>query len=1029
MLVYIIKTVACLAILLVFYKLFLEKESVHQFKRFYLLGALLFSLVVPVLVFTEYIEAAPIEEMTYIVTQPIKVSQDVINVPPALEADVLDIEPILWGIYFLGLIFFGIKFIRNLFQIFYRIRKNPKHKLTRFTQVLLQEKITPHTFFSYIFLNKLKFEANEIPKEVILHEETHASQKHSLDVILIEFLQVIFWVNPFIYLTKKAIKLNHEFLADQAVLKNNIDKSTYQNTLLSYLSPDSEKKYQPLANAINYSSIKKRFTVMKTHTSKKGILLRSLLLLPLLAILIYGFSETNFIQKETTYDASTIINDVNIEIDKNGGLLLNNEPIALADVAFEARQLNASLEPFYFRNYVTANILYNENYVELIELVEYELHEIGISNIEHTSKKTSTILNQKGFTPSLYNGKNIAEARALRQEKVFGALDTFIDDETPLEIAWIEIKNENEIWFENELIDLENLAKKIAAKYKIIEGDKRLEVQIYATGILHSDFVDNITKEVEKAGAKRVQVMSEEYIMHENQFLEEGIDPETASIRLKTHRMTLVQGTKSIEVNINKKGQLLVEDEHVKLENLEEHLSKINTDLKVSDRQKFIKSIIQVDIDSPKDVIDQVVEILSKYSDPTIQPTESDFFKIANNEHTARSIEVKILKNGNYSVDGIKTNKNQLTTIVNTLHQDITEEIRNDIMNIHVSSTSEVSKKEVWFLYNSLKDYGFYRLVTPNKEVVKGKGNTPFKISNSENKLMQEKEPATEKQLKEYNTLAKKYNTMLSKSKSVQIKKKDVDRLEYIYGLMSKKQKTNAEPFPDFPPLPKSPIVLKGEKSNIPPPPPPKAPKVKKVEKSNIPPPPKAPKVLKGEVSNIPPPPKGPKPPKVLKGKVYNQDMYGDENVRVYQHNVGETKTASPNLLKSMESLVKRDAQFYFEGKKVSTKEGLRIVKNKKNILIETHPYVNKKPEVQIHTKPSNVSVPEPPAPPEPVSPLDHVIEMAKKNAKFYLEGKEITSDKAIEVMKNNKDINIDSRSAKNKRPVVKMSTKPIRIN
>jgi len=117
----------------------------------------------------------------------------------------------------------------------------------------------------------------------------------------VEALHVIFWINPFVYLLKKAIKLNHEFLADQAVLKKDIDKVTYQNTLLSYLSPDSEKMYHPtLANAINYSSIKKRFTIMKTHTSKKAIYLRTLLLLPLLAALLYGFSETKTIQRENT---------------------------------------------------------------------------------------------------------------------------------------------------------------------------------------------------------------------------------------------------------------------------------------------------------------------------------------------------------------------------------------------------------------------------------------------------------------------------------------------------------------------------------------------------------------------------------------------------------------------------------------------------------------------------------------------------------------------------------------------------------
>ncbi|VAW12104.1 Regulatory sensor-transducer, BlaR1/MecR1 family / TonB-dependent receptor [hydrothermal vent metagenome] len=306
MLVYLLKSGACLAILFLFYKLFLEKENMHVFKRFYLLTALLFSLIVPTLVFVEYVEAPA--TMTHTVVQQLAADSDnVINVPAALETDILDFAPLLWGIYFLGLLFFGITFIKNLFQIFRRIRRNPKQISARFTQVLLLEKITPHTFFRYIFLNKKKFESNEIPKEVLLHEETHARQKHSLDVVFVEMLQVIFWFNPFIYLFKKAVKLNHEFLADHAVLKNNIDTTAYQNTLLSYLSPDSQKKYQPiLANSINYSSIKKRFTVMKKQTSKKSVLFRSLLLLPLLAILLYGFTETIIIQKEAVKNKVTV---------------------------------------------------------------------------------------------------------------------------------------------------------------------------------------------------------------------------------------------------------------------------------------------------------------------------------------------------------------------------------------------------------------------------------------------------------------------------------------------------------------------------------------------------------------------------------------------------------------------------------------------------------------------------------------------------------------------------------------------------
>ena len=55
MVAYILKSTACLAILLLFYRFFLEKESMHTFKRFYLLGSLILSLIIPLLVFVEYV--------------------------------------------------------------------------------------------------------------------------------------------------------------------------------------------------------------------------------------------------------------------------------------------------------------------------------------------------------------------------------------------------------------------------------------------------------------------------------------------------------------------------------------------------------------------------------------------------------------------------------------------------------------------------------------------------------------------------------------------------------------------------------------------------------------------------------------------------------------------------------------------------------------------------------------------------------------------------------------------------------------
>ena len=292
-----------MAIFLLFYILLLEKENMHRFKRIYLLGVLLASFIIPNIVFNEYVEVPSSQSnLEKAVPTDIIGGLDV----QVLESEkTIEWETILWSIYGMGVLILGLRFLRNLGRIWWRIQKNPKLKVNFTTRVLLIPQLPPHTFFRYIFLNKTAYETQQIPQEVLLHEETHAKQWHSLDIILVELAQVILWFNPLIYLLKSAIKLNHEFLADSAVVKNDTSISNYQHLLLSFITREN-KNHHPsikIANAIVYSStraersrsIKKRFTVMKTNTSKKSILLRSFLLLPLTTILLFGFSEKKVI--------------------------------------------------------------------------------------------------------------------------------------------------------------------------------------------------------------------------------------------------------------------------------------------------------------------------------------------------------------------------------------------------------------------------------------------------------------------------------------------------------------------------------------------------------------------------------------------------------------------------------------------------------------------------------------------------------------------------------------------------------------
>ncbi|HAI40756.1 MAG TPA: hypothetical protein DCM40_22970, partial [Maribacter sp.] len=229
----------------------------------------------------------------------------------------------------------------NIAKLWIRVRRNTQIKFNSLVKVLLKEELPPRTFLRYIFLNKQKFESKSIPAAVLLHEETHAKEWHSLDVLFIELLQVLFWFNPLIYVFKRSIKLNHEFLADSAVIKGQENQLQYQNTLLSYLSNDNFHTHQSvgIANAINYSSIKKRFIIMKKQTSKRGILIRSVLVFPLMVLLLVSFSSrsTEYINGSSTTNFSIDKTEKKIQkrTVKLAGLVIDSEtlePIINAEI-------------------------------------------------------------------------------------------------------------------------------------------------------------------------------------------------------------------------------------------------------------------------------------------------------------------------------------------------------------------------------------------------------------------------------------------------------------------------------------------------------------------------------------------------------------------------------------------------------------------------------------------------------------------------------------------------------------------------
>jgi len=279
MLLYLLKTTFCLLLFLGFYHLVLEKEKMHRFNRFYLLGSIVFAFLVPSFIIT----VAPTEFVEPIAQELIINQADAIN-----AVNEISYQSYLVGLYLLITFLLFTYFGKNIHKVLSKTRRNEKISYYSATIILLKEKVLPHTFLRYIFINKEEFKNDNSEQYILTHELAHVKQKHSLDVLFIELLQIVFWFIPIFKFYKKAVQLNHEFLADDAVIKLHENITEYQHLLLKTTAQNNNIY---LASNLNYSLTKKRLLMMTTPSSKTKILFKKLAIIPLITGFIFAFSQ------------------------------------------------------------------------------------------------------------------------------------------------------------------------------------------------------------------------------------------------------------------------------------------------------------------------------------------------------------------------------------------------------------------------------------------------------------------------------------------------------------------------------------------------------------------------------------------------------------------------------------------------------------------------------------------------------------------------------------------------------------------
>lgn len=297
---FLIKSTVSLSFLLVVYHLLLEKEKMFRFNRYFLLVSLLFSVTVPFISFeiqqdipVIYNNIIPQQTITT-GTYPIQTEMTGINSEEQTNYWLL----FLWITHIVITLVLSYRFIQNIYVITSKTKVSKIIEYQNIRMVLLSEETLPYSFWNSIYINQNDFENRQIEQELFTHEIAHVKQKHTLDVIFIEILKTLFWFNPIFIFYKKAIQLNHEFLADENVISAHNDVYLYQNLLLNKLNI-SQPIY--LTSNLNFLPTKKRLIMMTKITSKtRALIMQSLAVLGLLTIFLsFAFKPLPLSNKKT----------------------------------------------------------------------------------------------------------------------------------------------------------------------------------------------------------------------------------------------------------------------------------------------------------------------------------------------------------------------------------------------------------------------------------------------------------------------------------------------------------------------------------------------------------------------------------------------------------------------------------------------------------------------------------------------------------------------------------------------------------
>ncbi|MCC8172678.1 MAG: carboxypeptidase-like regulatory domain-containing protein, partial [Parabacteroides sp.] len=277
---YFVKINLALILFYGFYRLFFYKDTFFHLRRVLLLAFFGIAFVYPLLDVHEWVQRQePIAEMVTLYSA-------MLPEVTVTQAAAPDWRTVAWAVlrygYLAGCTALLVRFFFQLGSICVLAWKSRKTEVCGLRVYVPAKPSGPFSFFRWIFVHPEAHNEKELA-EILMHEHTHVAQYHSVDVVLSEWVSIVCWFNPFVWLLKREVRHNLEYLADNVVIRSGCDRKSYQFHLLGLAH---HQGMTDLYNSFNVLHLKNRISMMNKKRSRGIIRAKYLLFFPLAAMLM-----------------------------------------------------------------------------------------------------------------------------------------------------------------------------------------------------------------------------------------------------------------------------------------------------------------------------------------------------------------------------------------------------------------------------------------------------------------------------------------------------------------------------------------------------------------------------------------------------------------------------------------------------------------------------------------------------------------------------------------------------------------------